>query len=215
MYAWRRMSDEEREESLALRRKKQVPWHSPPHWDLGEGDYHLSAACYEHRPIVGLLPERMVECEFCLLQTVQGTAQEVFAWCILPNHYHLLVRPNDEQMSSHMRRLSISYTKAMNKRYDRVGSLFQGRLKAIVVDRDAYLLHLSRYLHLNPVLTGLVKYPEDWEFSSYREYIGLRQGTLPSPDIGLSPFASAEVYRDFVAQYTDRDQRLIDHLTLE
>ena len=139
----------------------------------------------------------------------------IIAYCLMPNHFHLLVRPNDEQLSRHMRRLSISYTKAMNKRYDRVGSLFQGRLKAIMVDRDAYMIHLSRYIHLNPVLAGLVESPEHWEFSSYRDYVGMRQGTLPSPDAVLSQFASATAYRDFVVQYADHDQRLIGHLTFE
>jgi len=66
----------------------------------------------------------------------------------------------------------------MNKRYRRCGSIFQGRFQALLVDSDAYALRLSRYIHLNPVKAGLVKSPEEWGFSSYSNYVGLRQGTL-------------------------------------
>lgn len=98
----------------------------------------------------------------------------MIAYCLMPNHLHLLVCAHDDELSRRMQRFSISYTKAMNKRYDRVGSLFQGQFQAVLVDRNEYLLHLSRYFHLNPVKAGLVKQPEDWGFSSYRDYIGLR-----------------------------------------
>lgn len=92
-----------------------------------------------------------------------------------------------------MMKLSVSYTKAINKRYGRVGSLFQGPFRAVHVDRNEYLLHLSRYIHLNPVTAGLVPQPEEWEFSSYREYIGLRNGTLPEPKIVLSSTVKLEM----------------------
>jgi hypothetical protein len=80
-----------------------------------------------------------------------------------------------------MQRFGVSYAKAINQRYDRVGSLFHGPFQAIHVDQEEYLVHLSRYIHLNPVAAGLVKRPEQWEFSSYLEYLGQRQGTLPLP----------------------------------
>ena len=111
-----------------------------------------------------------------------------------------------------MQRLSKSYTKAINKRYDRVGPLFQGQFQALLVDCSEHLLHLSRYLHLNPVVTGLVGKPEDWEFSGYRDYIGLRRGTLPTPGIVLSQFEGSDAYVEFVQEYTPGDKEGIAHL---
>ena len=114
-----------------------------------------------------------------------------------------------------MQRFSISYTKAINKRYRRAGSLFQGPFQAVHVDQDAYLMHLSRYIHLNPVQAGLVQRPEDWEYSSYRDYIGLRQGTLPQPDIVLAQFPSVAAYREFVESYVESDKKIIASLALD
>ncbi len=114
-----------------------------------------------------------------------------------------------------MMRFSVSYTKAMNKRYDRIGSLFQGAFRAKHVDRNEYLVHLSRYIHLNPVVAGLVERAEDWEFSSYREYIGLRDGTLPNPEIVLSQFPSRGAYRDFVQAYVPSEQEIIADLLFD
>ena len=114
-----------------------------------------------------------------------------------------------------MMRFSVSYTKAMNKRYDRVGSLFQGAFRVKHVDEDEYLVHLSRYIHVNPVVAGLVERAEDWEFSSYREYIGLRDGTLPNPEIVLSQFSSRGAYRDFVQAYVSSEQEIIGDLLFD
>jgi putative transposase len=139
----------------------------------------------------------------------------IIAYCLMPNHFHLLVCPHDDELSHRMQRFSISYTKAMNERYDRVGSLFQGQFQAVLVDRNEYLLHLSRYFHLNPVEAGLVKQPEDWEFSSYRDYIGLRQGTLPMPDIILSQFPTPKAYQEFVESYKLGDRNIIAHLLFD
>jgi hypothetical protein len=137
---------------------------------------------------------------------------DFIAYCLMPNHYHFLVFLKSDDLSSLIQSFALSYTKAINKRYGRVGSLFQGRFKAIHVDRDEYLVHLSRYLHLNPVAAGLVSRPEDWEYSSYREYLGLRQGTLPKPGIVLSQFSSPDAYRDFVEGHLAKDRSLIAHL---
>jgi putative transposase len=136
----------------------------------------------------------------------------VVAYCLMPNHFHLLLCPNDDQLSRRMQRFSISYTKAMNKHYGRTGSLFDGQFQAVRVESDKHLLHLSRYIHLNPVMADLVKRPEDWPFSSYGEYIGLRSGTLPTPDVVLAQFPEPGSYQAFVESYVPTDREIIAHL---
>jgi len=140
---------------------------------------------------------------------------ELVAYCLMPNHYHFLIHLKMDDLSARMQPFALSYTKAINKRYDRKGGLFQGPFRATLVETDEYLLHLSRYIHLNPVTAGLVAKAEDWEFSSYRDYIGLRSGTLPTPDIVLAHFPSPAAYQAFVEAYTVGDEEIIRHLMLD
>jgi REP element-mobilizing transposase RayT len=135
---------------------------------------------------------------------------DVVAYCLMPTHYHLLVLVQEaEAVSRAMQRFSISYTKAMNKRFDRVGSLFQGSFQAKHINENRYLMHLSRYIHLNPVSAGLVESAKEWEFSSYRDYIGERDGQLPQSAIVLSQFESPDRYKDFVEDNLFDDQEII------
>jgi len=112
-------------------------------------------------------------------------------------------------------RLGVSYTKAMNKRYDRVGSLFQGPFRTKHVERDDYLMHLSRYIHLNPLMAGLVGSAEEWPFSSYRDYVGLRGGTLPKPDVVLAQFRTVGAYQGFVESYVPSEREIIANLLFD
>ena len=102
----------------------------------------------------------------------------VHTWCLMTNHYHLVVETPDGNLSAGMRQLNGVYTLRFNRRYGRVGHLFQGRYKAILVDKSAYLLELSRYVVLNPVRARMVEHPGDWLWSSYRFTLG----EVPSPD---------------------------------
>jgi putative transposase len=140
---------------------------------------------------------------------------DVVAYCLMPTHYHLLVLLREADLSHRMQLLSISYTKAMNRRYDRVGLLFQGTFRAKHVSVNDYLVHLSRYIHLNPVMSGLVERPEEWEFSSYREYIGMRDGTLPKPEVVLAQFPSPDAYREFVDSYVPQEREIIAGLLFD
>ncbi len=141
--------------------------------------------------------------------------EEIIAYCLMPNHYHLLIHIGAQDFGKSIQPLALSYTKAINKRYGRTGTLFQGRFQAGRVDREEYLLHLSRYIHANPVMAGLVDKPEDWEFSSYRDYIGLRGGKLPNSDVVLSQFGTLDAYRVFVEAYVESDWEIIQSLTFE
>ncbi len=96
----------------------------------------------------------------------------------MTNHYHLLVETPDSNLSKGMRYLNGVYTQRFNRKHSRVGHVFQGRYKAILVEKDAYLQELSRYIILNPVRAGMVESAEQWEWSSYAVTAGL---VIPPP----------------------------------
>ena len=91
----------------------------------------------------------------------------IHAWCQMSNHYHLLIETPEANLSAGMRQLNGVYTQLVNRRHQRVGHVFQGRYKAILVDRNSYLLELSRYVVLNPVRAAMVKHVRQWKWSSY------------------------------------------------
>ncbi len=97
----------------------------------------------------------------------------VHAYCQMTNHYHLLVETVDGNLSRGMRHLNGQYTQSVNRRHGLVGHLFQGRFKAILVQKESYLLELSRYVVLNPVRAKMVRRPENWRWSSYPAHIGI------------------------------------------
>ncbi|WP_305041538.1 REP-associated tyrosine transposase [Geoalkalibacter sp.] len=96
----------------------------------------------------------------------------VHCWCLMGNHYHLLVETPEGNLPQIMRHINGAYTTYFNAKRKRSGHLFQGRYKAWLVEADVYALELSRYMHLNPVRAGLVSRPEDYLWSSYRSFIG-------------------------------------------
>lgn len=103
----------------------------------------------------------------------------LIAYCLMPNHFHLLIREiKENSLAKCLHALQTSYAKAVNKKYGRSGHLFQDTYQKIVIEDDAYLVYLSRYIHLNPVMAGLVSLPEEWEYSSYRDYIGKKVTVL-------------------------------------
>ena len=95
----------------------------------------------------------------------------VYAYCLMPNHVHLLLESGSAPLGKFMQGLQQSYTQYFNRSYRKVGHLFQGRYKAIICDKDKYLLALLRYIHLNPVRAGLAKRPEGYVHSGHRSYL--------------------------------------------
>lgn len=130
------------------------------------------------------------------------------AYCLMPNHFHLLIGQNtDISISTLMLRLSGSYGKFFNKKYDRVGSIFQDQFKAVHVESNPQLLHLSSYIHLNPITAGLETSLDTYPYSSYLEYAGLRKGTLCKREIILDQFKDSAEYAAFVLDSRETIER--------
>jgi putative transposase len=91
MYRWRKVTSKEQQEMLAWRKEREFPWHRPPHRVKGDGCFHVTAACYEHAPFVGTSLVRMKAFSEALLEHLRTVTSAVHSWCVLPNHYHLLV----------------------------------------------------------------------------------------------------------------------------
>ncbi|TNE58431.1 MAG: transposase [Alphaproteobacteria bacterium] len=119
------------------------------------------------------------------------------AWCLMPNHYHLLVRTNRPTLSHGMQRLNGRYAAYASRTHDLGGHLLQGRYKAILVDRDTYLKELVRYIALNPVRAGLAQRPEQWIWGSYR---ALTSGAPDSATPWYDPAAAQKALGDTAAQ---------------
>jgi len=98
-----------------------------------------------------------------------------YAWCLMDNHYHLVLETPEANLAHGMRQLNGVFTQLSNRRHGRSGHLFQGRYKAIIVDRESYLLELCRYVVLNPVRAGMVDDPALWAWSSYRATAGMEK----------------------------------------
>ena len=129
---------------------------------------------------------------------------EVIAYCLMPNHYHLLLmQKSDKPISRFIQKVFNGYVQAINKQQNRSGTLFEGRSKSILVDDEIYLMHLIRYIHINPVMANLVLKPEQWQFSNYLEWIGKRNGSLFSEEVFDNLFDSHKHYQDFVENYVD------------
>ena len=132
-----------------------------------------------------------------------------YAYCLMGNHYHLLIETPEPNLVAGMRRLNGVYTQAFNRRHGRVGHVFQGRYQSILVDKDSYGLELSRYIVLNPVRARMVKRPENWAWSSYRATVG--QAAPPSwldADWVLGELGGrhpVRAYERFVQQGVGRD----------
>jgi putative transposase len=126
----------------------------------------------------------------------------LIAYCLLPNHYHWLVRQDGEEPAGRLPQLVFnSYGKAYNKRYDHRGTLFEGNYRVKAIERPAYLLHLCRYIHANPVIHGLADDVAGWPYSNYPEWIGEREGTLVDHQFVRDHFPEADGYRAFVAEF--------------
>jgi len=122
----------------------------------------------------------------------------VHAYCLMPNHVHLLLESSDRPLGKFMQGLQQSYSQYFNLQHRKVGHVFQGRYKAIICDRDEYLLELVRYIHLNPVRASLVKASERYRYSGERAYIEGKANEVIDPGKVLKLFGGKAGYKRFV-----------------
>jgi len=176
------------------------------------GFYHITARGNEKRPIFRIEPDflRFVS-RFERIYERYGVV--IHAYVLMTNHYHLLLETPRANLSTALHDLNTAYTNYFNRRHDRVGHLFQGRYRSIIVEKDPYLLELSRYIHLNPVRAGMVKRPEAYRWSSYPKY--LSSGSCPEwlrkedilGQMDKSPVKGRRKYRQFVEEGLRREIR--------
>jgi putative transposase len=124
----------------------------------------------------------------------------VYAYCLMPNHVHLLVETGSQPLSRFMQGLQQSYTQYFNRKHRKVGHLFQGRYQAIVCDKDEYLLSLVRYIHLNPIRAKMVRKLEDYRYSGHRNYMEGLVSEVLEPGRVLDMLGGRAGYRRFVLE---------------
>lgn len=188
-----------------------------------DGRYHIYNRGVEKRQIfqdrddytkflyllkVYLSPPDELQKEYPLLKThiVRNNLYgeiDLLAFCLMPNHFHLLVKQKSKQgITKLMKQVLTAYSMHFNKRHERVGHLFQSRYKAALVDSDEYLLHLSRYIHLNPIARGVSL--EEFEWSSYLYYLGKRDAQWLNVKIIKEYFNDSKKgfsYKEFVEDH--------------
>ncbi len=177
----------------------------PPRLHVPEGLYHVLARGNNRQRIF----RQPADYRFYLgrlARLLPRTETRCYAYCLMPNHLHLLLEPGPRPLSRLMQPLQLSYSLYFNRQYRHVGHVFQGRYMAILCQRDAYLLELVRYLHLNPVRAGLAKRPEAWSWSSHRAYLEGTGSPVPLQvqpvlgHFGKDPRRARSAFRDFVRE---------------
>jgi REP-associated tyrosine transposase len=173
-----------------------------PRIEIGGGLYHVITRGNNRRKIfrshddylkfTGLVQQQKSKLPFYL-----------YAYCLMPNHVHLLIEMQGDPVSRIMQRVLTSYSQYHNRKYKKIGHLFQGRYKSILCQTDRYLGELVRYIHLNPVRAKMVKRPEDFEYSGHRAYLGLDTSGLVDTEPVLRHFGgtkkrAVEIYTRFV-----------------
>lgn len=180
------MTDDEREGALALRKARHLPWHSPPHVNFVLAkQYLISASCHNHACIIGKSPERMTACESNLLTICNEFSSRVYAWCVLPNHYHALLKTDRiaellDQLGEFHGRSAFEWNGEDNRRGRKVWyNCFERAMKS-----ERHFWVTLNYVHNNPVHHGYVSRWQDWPWSSARNFLS-EFGSEKARDIWL------------------------------
>ena len=172
MYEWKKMTPEQQAEAIKKRKARRYPWHGPPHTITVGNLYHISATCYEHQPIIGTSFERMAEFEEELLNSVAKYTEQVIAWCVLPNHYHIQI--DSRCFQDAVREIGLLHGRMSfrwNGEDNRRGRKCWHRCADRAIRSDRHNWATLNYVLHNPVHHGYVRQWQDWPFSSARKYL--------------------------------------------
>lgn len=172
MYRWRQLTPEQRAAVLDERKRERRPWHSPPHYETDTGLYLITAACYEHRHVIGHSSARMAGFERQLLETLHDQCDSVFAWNVLPNHYHAVVRATNVK----------ALLKKLGQLHGRTSFIWNGEeqtrrrkvwFNAVEtgIKSERHFWATMNYVLNNAVHHGYVTRWQDWPFCNAAEYL--------------------------------------------
>jgi len=172
-YLWRHLNPKQRQELLEWRKMRGYPWHSPPHWpNFGHLRFLISAACHEHRHYIGHSLPRLDHFAGDLLAVLAAHANQTFAWCVLPNHYHALVEATDiKSLIYQLGRLHGRTSRSWNAEQQTRGPKVFFRAVERAMRSDRHYGATLNYVHHNPVRDGYVERWTDWPWSSAAEYL--------------------------------------------
>jgi len=168
MYYYRELTLEQQREAVEYRRLHQHPLHSPPHWNfLGKRQYLISGSCYEHKHHIGTSHQRMTDFEHDLLESCGKFADNIYAWCVLPNHYHVLLRTdNIEAVRAELGLLHGRSSYKWNGEDNQRGRKVWFNCFDKVIKSHRHFWATMNYIHNNPVHHGYVDRWQDWLWSS-------------------------------------------------
>jgi len=172
MYQWRKLTEEDRAALLSWRQHLKRPWHSPPHFATGPGCFHLTAACYDHAEIIGCSVKRMQDFSEDLIRTLDQVGATLHAWCLLPNHYPLLLDvPDLKKTTSSLGLLHGRTSFAWNGEESQRGRKVWCAPSDREIRGEAHFWATLNYIHHNPVKHGWVTNWQHWPYSSAAEYL--------------------------------------------
>ncbi|MCM8795567.1 MAG: transposase [Candidatus Omnitrophica bacterium] len=199
-----------------------------------ERDYQRFIHClYEFNDQASALPYKWLLRKKQLLdiKRPREILVKILCYCLMPNHFHLILQQIvDGGITKFMRKLGTGWTMYFNEKYQRGGVLFQGKFKSIIIDKDEYMMHLSRYIHLNPLELNNPNWKEEgindlekarnflkiYRWSSFKDYIGIKNfPSVIEKDFILNFFKDAACYESFVFSLLAEDLPKIKDLTLE
>jgi putative transposase len=172
------------------------------------GYYHIMCRGNERRNIFGDEQDKVRFID-TLCEKQRENTFGLHAFCLMDNHFHLMISEGNDDIAKSMKRITVSYVYYFNKKYGRVGHLFQDRFKSEIVEDDAYVMALARYIHQNPVKAGMVTTVEDYQWSSYRSYLdGGSFGKLIEAETVLGLFSknketAKQLFKQYMNEYTD------------